>query len=241
MTDWKDNRYYRLLAWDHGALSWTQTQHNTWPLTLVTWPPPAHTRAGDREPLYTLGDSTHVRLLTWSDVRILGVSVIIDSGDSVQCDNGGGPLWTCPWSPELFTSGSHVMMVEVKDEFGETHETKHEFSLEDSNQFKYSHSLGSFIVLFNMVSFFQVRMYISNQSLHNKSLFQFIFSSLILISVGSLTLARMYPDSPLPLLGFLLHPLSSLDTFYYPLVTAPLYLTVGPWFVGHVLSDSVGM
>ena len=37
-----------------------------------------------------------------------------------------------------------------------------------------------------------------------------------------------------------LHPLAARNSFYYPLVLAPLYLTIGPWFVGNVLSDSVG-
>ena len=66
------------------------------------------------------------------------------------------------------------------------------------------------------------------------------FSLLTLASVSSLTLARLHPRTPLPLLGLLLHPVSALDSLYYPLVLAPLYLTLGPWFIGHVLSDSVG-
>ena len=66
------------------------------------------------------------------------------------------------------------------------------------------------------------------------------FSLLTLASVSSLTVARLHPGTPLPLLGLLLHPVSALDSLYYPLVLAPLYLTLGPWFIGHVLSDSVG-
>ena len=58
--------------------------------------------------------------------------------------------------------------------------------------------------------------------------------------MGSLTLARLQPDSPLPLVRRFLHPLAARNSFYYPLVLAPLYLTIGPWFVGNVLSDSVG-
>ena len=59
--------------------------------------------------------------------------------------------------------------------------------------------------------------------------------------MASLTLARIQPHSPLPMLGRFLHPLASRSAFYYPLVLAPLYLTIGPWFVGNVLSDSLGI
>lgn len=58
--------------------------------------------------------------------------------------------------------------------------------------------------------------------------------------MGSLTLARAQPDSPLPLVRRFLHPLAARNSFYYPLVLAPLYLTIGPWFVGNVLSESLG-
>lgn len=161
MTDWKDNRHWRLLAWDHGLLTWVDTAysgHNTWPVTLVTWPPRADTRAGDREPLYQVRESSHVRLLVWSDVRIMRVSVTIDDGHPEECQHGQGPLWTCPWSPELYISGTHSLMVRVEDEFGYKHETRHEFSLESSSLNTVPWTLGTFVILFNMVSFCQVKL-----------------------------------------------------------------------------------
>ena len=92
MTDWKDNRYFRIMAVDHGILSWTDVQYRPdtsqdshWPVTLVTWPPGAGTRAGDREPLYRILSSTHVRILVFSDIKVMRVSVSIDGGDSVEC------------------------------------------------------------------------------------------------------------------------------------------------------------
>merc|ERR1719471_872400 len=54
-------------------------------------------------------------------------------------------------------------------------------------------------------------------------------------------MARSSPHTPLPLVGKLLHLLSSLDGFFYPLVLGPLYLSLGPWFVGEVLTGSIGI
>ena len=68
-----------------------------------------------------------------------------------------------------------------------------------------------------------------------------MFSLLLLISVGPLALARLYPGLSFPVIGNFLHLLSSLEGFYYPLVVGPLYLTLGPWFIGEILSDSPGI
>ena len=35
--------------------------------------------------------------------------------------------------------------------------------------------------------------------------------------------------------------ISSISSFYFPLVLSPLYLTVGPWFIGEVLTNSLGV
>ena len=54
-------------------------------------------------------------------------------------------------------------------------------------------------------------------------------------------MARSSPHTPLPVLGRLLHILSSLDGLFYPLVLGPLYLSLGPWFIGEVLTGSIGI
>ena len=76
---------------------------------------------------------------------------------------------------------------------------------------------------------------------HNSFLFQCFFSLLVLISVGPLALARLYPGLSFPVIGKFLHLLASREDFYFPLVGGPLYLTVGPWFVGEILSGSTGI
>lgn len=227
LTDWKDNRYFRIMAIDHGVMSWKDVQfspRDTWPVTLVTWPPGADTRAGDREPLYLVETSTHIRLLVFSQIQIMSVKLNIDDGDLVTCDRSNlYSLWTAPWSHGLYSRGIHVIKVQVEDEFGEMHVTRHVFSVDGKTRNSEFPNIGQLILSLDMVA-----------------IFQFLFSLLVLISVGSLSLARMKSQLPDFLQRFL-RPLAQRNHFYYPLVGAPLYLTIGPWFVGHVLSDSIGV
>ena len=153
------------MAVDHGILSWTDVEYRPdtardshWPVTLVTWPPGAGTRAGDREPLYRILSSTHVRILVFSKLKVMRVSVSIDDGDSVECDTNTGHLYTAPWTPGQYASGAHVMLVTVEDEFGETHVTRHVFSLDGSTgQHEWSlPSLGQIILSVDMIALFQV-------------------------------------------------------------------------------------
>ena len=158
LTDWKDNRYFRIMALDHGILSWTDVQYHvssTWPVTLVTWPPRVDTVAGDREPLYKLISSTHVRMLVFSDIKIMEVTVRMEDGVLLDCDLQSGPLWTCPWRPGNYARGSRVMVVEVEDEFGEIHVTRHVFNLEGGGGAQLG--LGRIVLALNMIEFFQVK------------------------------------------------------------------------------------
>ena len=38
LADWQENRRYRLLAVDHGLLSFVDIRHSSWPAVLVTNP-----------------------------------------------------------------------------------------------------------------------------------------------------------------------------------------------------------
>ena len=83
LTDWKDNRHFRLVAVDQGLLAWRDLAHSAagahWPAVLVTWPPSAAAahRAGDREPLYLAATATHVRVLAWSHVPVTRVTATL--------------------------------------------------------------------------------------------------------------------------------------------------------------------
>ena len=164
LTDWKDNRHFRLMALDHGALTWTDVQYQAdgdhWPVTMVTWPPGASTRAGDREPLYRLASSTHIRLLVFSPIRVVRVIITLDTGEEVQCATETGTLWTGPWSPGMMEDRerSRVVEVRVEDEWGASHVTRHEYTLGGGQRMWPGLGLGRIILLLDMIAFFQVRL-----------------------------------------------------------------------------------
>ena len=61
LGDFKDNRKFRLLAFDHDLFSFMDTTLRQWPLVLVTSPKDAHFSLAHREPLGRMRRSSHVR------------------------------------------------------------------------------------------------------------------------------------------------------------------------------------
>ena len=61
----------------------------------------------------------------------------------------------------------------------------------------------------------------------------FIFSGKSIEELSETTRSRRFL--------FKLYLLSSVDRIFYPLIAIPLYGTVGPWFVGYVLDDHIGV
>ena len=160
LTDWKDNRHFRLMAVDHGMLTWADVRHQAdgghWPLALVTWPPGAETRAGDREPLYRLASSTHIRLLVFSPIKVLRVTVTLDTGEKVECATETGTLWTGPWTPGRMENTEGSLEVRLEDEWGGVRVTRHEYTLGGGQRTWPRLELGRIILLLDMIAFFQV-------------------------------------------------------------------------------------
>ena len=150
------------MAVDHGLLTWADVPHRAdgghWPLVMVTWPPGADTRAGDREPLYRLATSTHIRLLVFSPARVVRVTVTLDTGEEVECATETGSLWTGPWSPGEVEDRqrSRVLEVRAEDEGGASLVTRHEYTLAGGQRTWPGLELGRIILLLDMISFFQV-------------------------------------------------------------------------------------
>ena len=76
----KSSKAYRVLALDHGLLSFVDTQvgaPDEWPLLLPTNPKDARFLSVS-EPLRQIVDSTHVRCAVFSPAAVASVSVSID-------------------------------------------------------------------------------------------------------------------------------------------------------------------
>lgn len=130
LGDWKDNRRYRLAAIDHGIFSFIDQKHNTWPLVLVTNPKHARYTLPGREPLQLIPESSHIRILAFSDVNMQSVKISFDNISWMECKETNGPLYVCPWLPHLFTTGLHKLYVSAVDEIGKETFLEHPFSLD---------------------------------------------------------------------------------------------------------------
>ena len=99
--------------------------------------------------------------LIFVNVYILfSVKLNIDDGDLVTCDRSNlNSLWTAPWSPGFYSRGIHVIKVQVEDEFGEMHVTRHVFSVDGITRNSEFPNIGQLILSLDMIAIFQVLKY----------------------------------------------------------------------------------
>lgn len=236
LGDWKDNRLYRVLAVDHGMISFVDVKHGDWPVTLVTNPKHALFVMPAREPVDRVLQSTHIRVLGFSLSPIESIAVKVDDGSWQNCTHVQGPLYVHPWDPNLYAVGIHHIHVIIKDVAGRQKITTQPFSLDGTRM--------SFQVLPRLAL-------MSNIS----TVFQFLFGTLLALCVLPLCIlkylhklvkARKLQRPRLSSNFFQnwirkMWILSTVDRVFYPLVLYALYLTVGPWSIGEVIEGYTGI
>uniref|UniRef100_A0A671L7I9 Transmembrane protein 62-like n=1 Tax=Sinocyclocheilus anshuiensis TaxID=1608454 RepID=A0A671L7I9_9TELE len=131
LGDWMDNRRYRILAFDHDLLSFTDVTFEDWPAVLITNPKDAQYLHPGVEPLGRIGSSTHIRLLAFSESPITAVHVNVDGVSLGKAFNSGGPLYVLQWDPTLYTTGLHTIRVKVEDSAGRSKVREQQFTLEE--------------------------------------------------------------------------------------------------------------
>ncbi|KJE97721.1 hypothetical protein CAOG_09129 [Capsaspora owczarzaki ATCC 30864] len=125
--DWKDNRRFRVVVFDHDMFSFADVQLDQWPVVVVSNPKDARFLLGAHEPLGRIERSTHIRVLAFSPAVIASVRVFIDGIAQPEAIPTGGPLWVVPWKPRSFF-GVHQMKVIVQDAAGRTQTIHQSFS-----------------------------------------------------------------------------------------------------------------
>ncbi|XP_037092202.1 transmembrane protein 62-like [Pollicipes pollicipes] len=238
LGDWKDNRRYRLLAIDRGLLSFTDVDSgDQWPLVLVTSPKRAQLTMARNEPLWMMRESPHIRVLAFSVHAVSSVRVQPSDGDAwVPCTRAKGPLFTCDWQPAKYAHGLHTMQVLVEDSGGLSRRISHTFSLDGSE------------VKFPLVA----RLILM---LDGSATSQLLFAAALLVCAlppGALRLLHAQVTAgrrQLPRLGW--RPLrrwlrrltlfASVDRLYWPHVGMLLYLPVGPWLAGELITGQMGV
>ncbi|XP_034715030.1 transmembrane protein 62-like [Etheostoma cragini] len=114
LGDWMDNRRYRVLAFDHDLLSFSDLRFEQWPAVLITNPKDAQYVHPGVEPLARIRRSTHIRILAFSKAPIKAVHVSVDGKPLGKGHAAGGPLYVLLWDPSLYLTGLHTIRVKVE-------------------------------------------------------------------------------------------------------------------------------
>ena len=120
LADWKHNRAYRLFALDHGVFTFADVKHKEWPVVLVSFPKDSRFWLhSEEESLQKLKERRQIRVLAFSDVPVLKVTIQIDNESNLRFEGtkmGKGPLYTATWPEALDLSlGLHNLRITVVD------------------------------------------------------------------------------------------------------------------------------
>ncbi|XP_032273866.1 transmembrane protein 62 isoform X2 [Phoca vitulina] len=112
--DWKDNRRYRIFAFDHDLFSFADLVFGEWPVVLITNPKSLLYSCARHEPLERLLHSTHIRVLAFSLSSITSVTVKIDGVHLGQAIHLSGPIFILKWNPRNYSNRTHNIEVTVQ-------------------------------------------------------------------------------------------------------------------------------
>ncbi|XP_071537020.1 transmembrane protein 62-like [Panulirus ornatus] len=237
LGDWKDGRIFRVAAVDHGLFSFTDVTHGTWPIILVTNPKHALFAMKHHEPLHLIQASTHIRVLVWSLSPIAEARVKLSDSDAwLMLSNVKGPLYVVKWNASRYASGLHMLEVYARDVDGRESTATQPFSLDESQP---SFRFWPRALLMSNISMF----------------FQFLFGIMVCICVIPLCILRYIHHLVLERRMIRPRPrwkicntwlrklwvLVSVDRLFWPLIVTAVYMPVGPWFVGEVIEDHIGV
>lgn len=242
--DWRDARRVRLLAVDHGLLSFTdQSFTSGYPVLVITNPKNALYLAPLKEPIHRIFHSSHIRILAFSDTDIPFVEVYIDRefhGKALQ--TGDQPLYTIPWNPKSFSPGQHIIEIRATDEKSRTKVLTQPFSTHGHSHLEFRF-VNRLILLSDITTILRGLFGL---------LYLLLFIPLLIFRWRPLAFAwfQSINDAPFPLslplsfAEFVLKSIlyvSSLDVAFYSILGILLYMVIGPWFMAHVTEDQLGL
>ncbi|XP_052009676.1 transmembrane protein 62-like isoform X2 [Xyrauchen texanus] len=221
LGDWKDKRRYRILAFDHDLLSFSDFTFEDWPAVLITNPKDAQYLHPGVEPLVRIRSSTHIRVITFSESPITAVYVSVDEVPLGEAASAGGPLYVLHWDPSLYATGLHTISVKVEDSAGRSKVREQQFTLEEDLTPSFGF-IQSFILLTD-----------------HYILARIAFVAIVSLNLGGLVVFRVMRVSSARA-WMSLHLVSKINTFYYSLLLFNLCTALGPWFIGEVIDGHNG-
>lgn len=230
LGDWKHNRLIRLAAIDHQLFSFVDVKFNQFPIALMTNPKQPEYLMPKYEPLDRILNSTHIRVIAFSNVTLDKVRLSIDDGPKLDMINSDGPLYVLKW-PADYSTGLHIVKIYVNDVEGKEQIFRQTFSMDKSKE---EFTVGAKIL---------IRGYFVNYVM---SLYFFAVTActLPMLSLKLITyrhnqdsnIKRHYKGTFL----YNLHLLSHIDRLFWPIFIIPLWLSIMPNFIGYMVDEAIG-
>lgn len=232
LGDWKYNRRVRLAAIDHQLFSFVDVGFKQFPVALMTNPKPAEYLMPKYEPVGRVFNSTHIRVIAFSNVTIQKVEISINGHEKELLDivDSEGPLYVKEWDPSKYLKGSHQVEIYVSDIEGKKVVYKQGFSFDNTKE---EFPFGARVLL---------RAYFKSYVM---AIFFFVVAvctlpMLALRLIGykheETSLKRHYKGTFL----YNLHLLSGIGRLFWPLFIVPIWMAAGPHFIGHLVDESIG-
>lgn len=230
LGDWKYNRLVRLAAIDHQLFSFVDTHFKEFPIALMTNPKPTEHMMPKYEPVGRVRNSTHIRVIAFSNATVERVEIRIDDKEWKLMSKVQDPLYVLKWNPADYTEGLHQADIKVTDSAKATRTYTQSFSIDNSSN---DFTLGAKIL---------IRVYFKTYVM---TIFFFIVIvctlPMIVLKIVAYDrkesgIRRHYRGTFL----FNLHLLSNIDKLFWPLLVIPLWAAVGPHFIGYLVDETIG-
>lgn len=231
LGDWKYNRLVRLAAIDHQLFSFVDTHFKEFPIALMTNPKPAEYMMPKYEPVGRVKNSTHIRVIAFSNATIEKVEIRIDGqADWKLMDRVKEPLYVLKWTPDDYLTGLHQAEIRVSDSAKAVRTYTQSFSIDhSSNDFTIS---AKFLIRIHfktyvMTIFFFIVIVCT---------LPMILLKLVAYERKESSIRRHYRGTFL----FNLHLLSNIDRLFWPLLAIPVWAAMGPHFIGYLVDENIG-
>ncbi|XP_034968463.2 transmembrane protein 62-like [Zootoca vivipara] len=229
LGDWKDNRKYRILVFDHDLFSFADLKFEEWPVVLITNPKSLLYSSAAHEPLQRILRSTHIRILAFSPSPIKFVKVSVDGIPLGNAVHVSGPLYVLKWAPQNYSERFHQIEARVQDASNRNATRLHTFAMAKNLSLPFD-PLASWVLLTD-----------------HHVLVQVVFVLLAVVQIALLVIFRFRkkPTIERPLgramrASFSLHILSKINFFYYSFLLLSFNTLLGPWFIGEIIDGHLG-
>lgn len=232
LADWKKNRAFRILSFDHDLLSWTDMKWSKDGIYIhITNLPVWQLTNPDKQPVARIEKSSHIRVLIFGAEDIAPTMTYL--GKTVPLSRvENSSLWVAPWNPTK--AGSVEIDVEYK---GQTYTSSREFLPNYSSVRPHRYSaLGNFLLTVDFCVYFTFFFWVGS-----------LLSIGVMFSMSPLV-RKCVRRQPLVLrwrfllrIQILLGKEPFCIHLSYPLLAWLVWFAFLPWCLGYVIGDEIGI